>query len=619
MDEGVRRSGRVRGDMFMKKRMQIGVAVIIAVIVIFGIYVAAASGEIFEGKMGVISSVPDKSKITAELLETMDKATAAEKIRIYVWLEDISEEELQSAVPENVSRSAGNKDRTAQEYLKEKRSYVSQTYAAHNCDILNASLAEVLTEEERSTLSVRTITASEKEKIEFVSSYSPLAVLNLNRKQICELSKQEQVKEIGLVHMDMVRAEQSDSKQAIQADYVHTNYGYKGEGVAVGILEANGIPDSSNSEFSHTTIISRTGGEIDNFHATKVACIIVGKEYGIAPECTLYAVQYSGNFYADVEWLLSQGVSVINASLGFGSTKDYKVIDQWVDHIDMNHDVLFVKSAGNDVNNNYVTSPGFAYNGIAVGAYYDYGSPVNHSDDELWNGSGYRENDGLAEKPDLVAPGQEIYFPTLDVTSEGTSYAAPMVAATAALMIEANPDLVDEPGVLKSILLASAFRKLDSYSYNVTQDDIESAWISDTEGVGKLDTKNALYVVMNGRHKYEYLYDYMFPYTSSFYVNASENQIRVALCWLKQNVYSSSSLHYQAGESNPPALTEIRNLSNLDLEIYDPNGNLVGYSRMDNGNVELVEFDPLVTGWYTIKVVGTDLKTSKDFIYLAWW
>ena len=45
----------------------------------------------------------------------------------------------------------------------------------------------------------------------------------------------------------------------------------------------------------------------------------------------------------------------------------------------------------------------------------------------------------------------------------------------------------------------------------------------------------------------------------------------------------------------------------------------MAYSRNDEGNVEIVEFDPLMTGWYRIKVVGEELKTSKDFIYLAWW
>ena len=106
-----------------------------------------------------------------------------------------------------------------------------------------------------------------------------------------------------------------------------------------------------------------------------------------------------------------------------------------------------------------------------------------------------------------------------------------------------------------------------------------------------------------------------FPYTSSFYVDSTSSQVRVALCWLKQNVVNSAN----ASDHISGDLTEARTLSNLDLEIYDPYGNLVGYSRLRNGNVEVVEFTPGVTGWFTIKVLRTSGVTEKDFIYLAWW
>ena len=36
-------------------------------------------------------------------------------------------------------------------------------------------------------------------------------------------------------------------------------------------------------------------------------------------------------------------------------------------------------------------------------------------------------------------------------------------------------------------------------------------------------------------------------------------------------------------------------------------------------NVEIVEFNPAVTGTYTIKVKKNSGTTAKDFIYLAWW
>ena len=62
-----------------------------------------------------------------------------------------------------------------------------------------------------------------------------------------------------------------------------------------------------------------------------------------------------------------------------------------------------------------------------------------------------------------------------------------------------------------------------------------------------------------------------------------------------------------------------RPLSDWDLEVYDPNGNMVGYSYMKNGNVEVVEFDPGITGNYTINIIKRGGTTEKEFVYLAWW
>lgn len=451
--------------------------------------------------------------------------------------------------------------------------------------------------------------------IEFVSTYAPMVILNLTSEQIYAMATDSLVVEIGLLHNQAYEEELDIAQDAIQAEYVHTNYGYTGSGVAVGLLELSGVPNKAAiDELSDANIETREGDPITTTgHSDYVASVIVGKTYGIAPDCTLYAAKCN-SFYADVEWLLDKGVSVINCSFGWGGNYSYNEVDRWVDHIDMNHNVLLVKSAGNR-DDNKVTSPGLAYNGITVGAYND-GGTIIHTNDTVYTKTGYNEAASIAEKPDLLAPGVNITVPNLG-TATGTSLSAPMVTGTVALMIEANPDLCDEPGVLKSILLASAFRKVDADNYGLpTTGTIKSAALSEQEGAGKLDTKNAIYIVNSNRHKYEYLYSYMFPYTSSFYVEASESQIRVALCWLKQNVNNS-------GINDPSHdefyLTEERNLSNLDLEIYDPNGNLVGYSRLENGNVELVEFDPTVTGWYTIKVVGATLRTEKDFIYLAWW
>ena len=49
------------------------------------------------------------------------------------------------------------------------------------------------------------------------------------------------------------------------------------------------------------------------------------------------------------------------------------------------------------------------------------------------------------------------------------------------------------------------------------------------------------------------------------------------------------------------------------------NGNLVSYSRAKYGNVEIAEFDPNVTGTYTVKIIKQSGDAPKEFVYLAWW
>lgn len=84
---------------------------------------------------------------------------------------------------------------------------------------------------------------------------------------------------------------------------------------------------------------------------------------------------------------------------------------------------------------------------------------------------------------------------------------------------------------------------------------------------------------------------------------------RVSLAWLKRN--SVSSPHSTGTITEKP-------LSDLDLEVYDPNGNLVGRSISGVNNVELVQFVPQMTGTYKIKVIGYSLKNDYEFIGLAW-
>lgn len=573
-----------------------------------------------------------EDKITDELQALMEE-DSAQSLSVYVWRADIDAEQVVSSMPATVSVASytRNSETDVQGYLREKRSYYADAYTSYNASFLNEYFGS-----EISALSVAESenAQDEIEQIEFVSSFSPMCVLNISAEQILSLAQDDTVVEIGYMPDVEIVFEAAAGRDSIQGTYVRENYGYTGSGVAVGIIDEGYLKSIDELQGVNYENCPPSSGlaVVTSEHTTRVATIIAGQTSGLAPDCKLYiapVVTYMDILNA-VETLVEKGVSVINVSLGIKKAdgtpyeKEYSVYDKWFDHINMNHDVLVVKSAGNYEN---VTTPGMAYNVVTVGAYDDNLTPTNHTDDcfmilkldtdgdgkyDRYPISGHLENDGLAVKPDLMAPGVLIEVDGLDNDikySSGTSFAAPYVTGTVAQMLHAKPALATHPGQIKSILLASAWRKMEEEWY-------QNSYMSDVEGAGKVDSKNAIYVASQTRYTYEYQYATQFPYRKTITLDASESQIRVALCWLKQSVHTQGSTNH---ENMGVSLVRDELLSDLDLYIFGPDGNLVYSSKLPNGNVEIAEFDPTVTGTYTIEVRRISGTTDVDFIYLAWW
>ena len=427
--------------------------------------------------------------------------------------------------------------------------------------------------------------------------------------------------------------ESNVSVPLVRADYMRDTLGYSGSGIKIGMIEG-GLPDRNQSYFTTANIIydptavaERSYGENEETHANQVAAIMVAKSTtvngvtycGIVPDATLYATCYS-NYYGyewrqGIEWLLSQGVQVINMSAKLNSpdnppTGEYDSNCRWIDHVAINHSVHFVKAAGNE--GGYVSSPGLSYNAIVVGNLND-NNTLSYEDDNIWDSSNYLERaaNGITptNKPDLVAPGTNINTAVniqLDDQKTGTSYSAPHVTAIIAQLCQRHPTLKTKQDAMKAILTASINHKKHAYTRSDTN--------YDKYGAGMIDARSAAYTANAGRFISSSFAANTAESTSKTYtftVTSSDEKIRISLAWLKYATISGT----HANTTNPTNVA----LADLDLYVYDPNGSLVGSSVSLYNNVEIIQINNPVAGTYTIEVDHHAGSPNTVYFGLAWW
>jgi serine protease AprX len=304
----------------------------------------------------------------------------------------------------------------------------------------------------------------------------------------------------------------------VGARSVFYKYGYTGAGVGVAVIDSgvaswhDDLVNYTSKTFPYGNqrvakfvdfVNGRSLPYDDNGHGTHVSGIIAGVGYdsnfekaGIAPQASLVSLKVLdqngtgriSNIIAALNWIAANykayNIKVVNMSVGAGVYESY-----WTDPLTLaakaitDKGVTVVAAAGNMGKNaagalqwGGITAPGNAPWVLTVGASSTNGT-VDRSDDTMANysSSGPTAFD-FGAKPDLAAPGtgtislaapgstmfgtkaqylvpgsngQNVYL-----TLSGTSMAAPVVAGTVALMVQANPNLT--PNLIKAILQYTA-------------------------------------------------------------------------------------------------------------------------------------------------------------------
>ncbi len=268
-----------------------------------------------------------------------------------------------------------------------------------------------------------------------------------------------------------------ESVPLIQADSVWYNFGTMGDSIVVGVLDTGidythphlgrafgpGFKVIDGYDFIHMD----NDPMDDNGHGTHVAGIISGDGYslkGVAPHSLLMAFKVLDEEGTGTEWRIINGVNraldpnwdgdysdkvdVINMSLG-GSGEPDDALSITVDNATA-LGVISCVSAGNSGGWKTIRSPGTARTALTVGS-------TNKSDEISYFSSKGPNTKILNMKPEVVAPGEEIYSLALNngfTYKSGTSMSAPHVAGVCALIKSLHPDW--GPERLKSAIMLSA-------------------------------------------------------------------------------------------------------------------------------------------------------------------
>lgn len=420
----------------------------------------------------------------------------------------------------------------------------------------------------------------------------------------------------GVERIYLSPTHESDLDIARQTIFAHVvnAMGITGAGVRVGQIEVGGRVATYNPYLLGVVQDPTFVCAGVSPHSTAVAGMIRSTHTlvrGIAYNCWLYAAGSCGGISAQLQnratAATAWGATALNLSFGANIGLSLGPDDRFFDGMVINRARTIVKSAGNEnglcnSGNGNVTSPGLAYNVITVGNFDDKNT-VNWVGDTIEPCSSYKDPNsthGDREKPELAAPGTNfvsttVAAPWVGPVGSGTSYAAPMVTGSAALMMQRNPALNIWPESVKAILMATATHNIEGLTR-----------LSEYDGAGGIVDHYADSVVrrvMGNWGGVSYTCSSALDVDETSMYLAAGRRVRVVIAWDNDPAYTNWA-------SQPCA--------DLDLRVMSPTGVAVASSNSWDNTYEIAEFTPAVSGTYTLRVHKFRCDYNPRYLGWAW-
>lgn len=372
--------------------------------------------------------------------------------------------------------------------------------------------------------------------------------------------------------------------EAIRVRPFAHNYNLRGQGIGVWLQEGNQPePTDPAISASHLTILTP---EATHSHPTATTSAL----QQTAPEAMVYyAHEPTGCFLPSVVTQQTDPPVYIGShAWGFGeNTSNYDPCDaQWDDYVYNTRIAMFV-SSGNGAN--FVGTPGKAYNVNSIGA-------SNHVNGTMYSGSGFRNPETGAMKPEFVAPGVGIFIRAPDRafcpgcgSVTGTSIAAPIAAGFAADMLSGSAFFRNQPQALRAAMLAGATTNVEG-----------AALYSSLDGAGQINFLHS-YFYRSGRWwngPNNAFFDASGVITESATLTQGD-RVRVAISWLTPGSYVAAN--------NRPSME-------MTLEVR--RGSFVRTSTLTGETFQLVDFTAPESGPYTVRIRRT-FNSGQGNVILA--